>query len=201
VIDLGHLPVCIGIYSPQARSGKGTTTEVLVKHFQYHELRFSDPIRRMWRVFLDDAGFTGDIHETLEGDLKEEKLPCVGMSYREFAEMAGGNARIINPDVWVDIARLRAEWLISEGQDVVFSDLRYPNEYRLCKALGGYTIEVKRTSGTRGFTYPSEGRLCKYEFDACFEASSAEDLREQVKQHFSDFCNPALRALEVLRAV
>jgi hypothetical protein len=192
VIDLARLPACVGLYSSEARSGKGTVANVLVSNFGYHELRFSDPIRLMWRRFLDDAGYIGDLHETLEGELKEEKIPCVGLSYREFAEMVGNNMRIINPDVWADIARAKAMWHIGQGQPVVLSDLRYPNEFRMIKELSGLTARIARPGFTRGFSYPSEGRLCKYTFDVEFCGTSVDELSECVVQYFMDYCDGEL---------
>lgn len=195
MIDLAHLPPCVGLYSAEARSGKSTVASVLVDKFGYHELRFSDPIRQMWRKLLDEAGFAGDILETLEESQREDRISIVGMSYREFAEMIGGNARIINPDVWVNIARDKALWLLDEGQEVVFSDMRYPNEFRMIKELSGVVVEVVKSGFSCGVSYPSQGRLSKYQFDISLSGHSVEELKTTVEGIFSDRCNGALRPL------
>lgn len=202
MIDLAHLPACVGLYSSEARSGKGTVASVLVHQFNYHELRFSDPIRQMWRRLLDEAGYDGCIMDTLEGSLKEERLPCVGMSYREFAEMVGAHAREINPDVWVDIARSKALWLQGQGQTVVVSDVRYPNEFRMVKEISGMMANVVRPGFTRGHSYPSEGRLGKFTFDTTFTAPTVEELEAQVVKFFRVYCDYSnLRSVGVFNDV
>jgi hypothetical protein len=174
----------IGLYSSEARSGKGTVAGVLVSEFGYEQHQFSAPIKSAWAGLLEAAGQGDLLKETLEGALKEFPLPSLGgLSFRVFGEHLGNGLRErVGPDIWLCITRGVIESALKQGP-VVVSDMRYPNEFALIKTLGGICVRVERADGyTRGFQHPSEGRLNHHSFDYFLRASSAEELERRTRE-------------------
>jgi hypothetical protein len=185
-MDDGELPAVIGLYSPEARSGKGTVARVLVDEFGYTERQFSAPIKAAWTGLLESIGCGDLVAATLEGPLKETALPRVGgLSFRKFAEHIGDGLRGDNPDLWIKIISEQLGVDAFAGRRVVLSDLRYPNEFTLIKTVGGSCVRVERADGyTRGFKQPSEGRLDNHDFDYTLKAHSPEELELLVRAMF-----------------
>jgi hypothetical protein len=177
-MDDNERPRLIGLYSSEARSGKGTVAKILVDEFGYEQHQFSAPIKSAWAGLLEAAGCGGLLERSLEGDLKEAPIPALGgLSFRVFAEHLGNGLRErVGPDIWLCISRGVIESAL-KGGPVVVSDMRYPNEFALIKTLGGICVRVERADGyTRGFQHPSEGRLNHHSFDYAIRASSPEEL-------------------------
>jgi hypothetical protein len=184
-------PRIIGLYSPEARCGKGTVAAVLTKHYGYQQRQFSAPIKAAWQGLLSNLGLQDLILDTLEGSLKERPLPELGgLSFRTFGEHVGNGLReAVGPDLWITMAEESFRASMAKGLNLVVSDLRYPNEYALIQKLGGINVKVRRPGHTRGFQHPSEGRLentHEYRFDHVLIASEVDDLRCQAVAMMED---------------
>lgn len=110
--------------SGNATAGKDTAALGLIAA-GWHRLAFADVLKELaWRI-----GWSGR---------KDE----VG---RKFLEDLGREARnVLGENVWIDPVRREIERLLAEGENVVITDLRYPNEAHAVLALGGYTVRVER---------------------------------------------------------
>lgn len=150
----------IGIYSPKPQSGKTTAADALVLAGFNHQ-RFAGPMKDMARTVLAALG----VPETglYRGD--KEELVYRDRTLRHLLQTLGTEwgRKCMGEDFWVDLWRARVE---AAGGLIVADDMRFPNEYRAIKALGGVVWRVTRpdnTSPTNG--HASEGALDGLPFD------------------------------------
>lgn len=186
-------PRIIGLASPAAQCGKSTTAGMLVKEYGYKNDRFSAPLKTMWAALcLEQLVPQKILAASLEGSLKEADIPQVGTSFRTFAELVGTECfrKMINMDIWVNMARTRFAQKLGAGMNLVIEDVRFPNEADLIRGLGGKMLCITRP----GFTAsrPSEGHLANYHFDARFDNNaSAAELLEEVREYMAGFLQVA----------
>lgn len=129
-----------------ARSGKTTAALYLEKKYGIRRKHIAEPLRAMLAVLLQANGMKGEeITRYLEGDLKEQVIPCLGVTSR-YAQITIGTEwgrELISQDLWANT------WARGIADDSVMNDsVRFPNEQRSIQALGGVTIMIKRP-GTR----------------------------------------------------
>jgi hypothetical protein len=129
-------------------SGKSTSANYLVNCWEFHEYMMADPIKQIGSIF----GFS---HSQLYGTQKQklEIHPQWGISGREFLQKIGTDIfRDILPkvvpdmkidrSVWCDIFRLKYNPHIH----TVVSDIRFLDEARTIKELGGIIVRIVRSS-------------------------------------------------------
>ena len=151
----------------QARAGKDTLADYLVKKYGFVRIAFADPIKRAIR---DWYGFT---EEQLWGDDKEKpdfRYPIPGKGHltaRVAAQVVGTEVgRLIYPDTWVRLTLEHAQTLMdgkamynrSRGlyarrwyefkkkpTGIVIPDCRFINEVHGLKGVpNGFVVRVKR---------------------------------------------------------
>ncbi len=98
----------------------------------------------------------------MEGDLKEEPIPALGVSVRQMTQQLGSWGRSIHPDFWVNLAMPKVLRYLQQGRSVVIDDLRFPNEYEAVIRLGGAPVRVYRPGAEAYNAHPSEGLLEGY---------------------------------------
>lgn len=174
-------PFIVGIYADYPQSGKSTAKEVFVDA-GYKELSFATSVKESLSVVLSDLGiWSGDVHEYLYGDWKNEIIPeldCTGgylMSrYAMFMREA------FSQDIWLNTLKNR----IYPGERYVIDDLRFLNEYNYIKE-NGITIKVVRPNvqQNHGRTSNSEGRLANASFDhVLMNDGTREEFQEKIRQ-------------------
>lgn len=130
-----------------AQSGKTTAANYLEAEYGYKRQHIADPLRDMLRSLLFDMGMSGaDAHRYLEGAAKEEVIPCLGVTSRH-AQVSLGTEwgrNQINPDLWVNAWKHRAASVDAPMNDSV----RFPNEERVIRDMGGFTILIVRPDCT-----------------------------------------------------
>jgi hypothetical protein len=143
-------PRVIGICG-YATAGKDSVAAHLARRYGYKHVSFADRIRE-FAAFVDPivgvrCGFVPSSDSLLvryNEALSEHGYAEAKRRYprlRQFLVSLGeGARRFIAPDVWLD-AVLPPGYI---GPDVVVSDVRYPNEGKRVKQLGGVTIRVDR---------------------------------------------------------
>jgi hypothetical protein len=125
-------------------SGKTTTANYLVNSWKFQEYVIAEPIKQIAKIF----GFT---HSQLYGtqNQKLEIHPQWGISGREFLQKVGTDMfrdllptvipdMKINDSVWCDIFRIKHD----KSRHTVVSDVRFLNEARAIKDLGGIIIKI-----------------------------------------------------------
>lgn len=87
---------------------------------------------------------------------------------RNFLQNVGQGARlVIGEDVWLDIVTAKIKTLKKDKtiKGIAVTDVRYPNEFKAIKKLGGIMIRIDRESVPR-LSHPSEDSLDDADWDA-----------------------------------
>jgi hypothetical protein len=129
-------------------SGKGTVGDILVRHHGYHQFAFADALKdAVASIFLWPRGL-------LEGDsnasraFRERVDPWWSHKFgyevtpRLILQKMGTEAcrHGIADNIWIAALEKR----IAGYQDVVISDVRFPNEIHFVRSAGGVLVRVKR---------------------------------------------------------
>ena len=86
----------------------------------------------------------------------------------------------IHQDIWVETVFNR--YNSSHNQNLVITDVRFPNEYNAIKKRGGILIRIERHNTYR-IEHESETSLDTYPFDYVIENNGTiEELKEKVKK-------------------
>lgn len=131
-----------------ASCGKGTVADFLVEKYGFTKLSFADSLKD-----AVSAIFCWPRH-LLEGDTKESRefretvdewwTKKFGWTVtpRIILQKVGTDAlrNVINPDIWIFSIEKRMEGI----ENVVIADVRFPNEMKFIRDVGGFNIRVKR---------------------------------------------------------
>lgn len=133
----------VGLHGP-AGSGKSYCATMFIEQ-GFRRIKFADPLKRMVRTLLEDAGvpsYSTDAY--IEGDKKE--LPTTllsGRSPRVVMQTLGEWGRSLHPDFWVDLALAQVNEYVTAGRSVVIDDCRYPNEAEAIIGSGGEVVLIE----------------------------------------------------------
>ena len=125
----------------------------LEKKYGIRRKHIAEPLRAMLAVLLQANGMKSDeITRYLEGDLKEQIIPCLGVTSR-YAQITIGTEwgrEMISQDLWANT------WMrgVADGESVMNDSVRFPNEADVIRKLGGVVIMIKRP-GTRPAKFKS----------------------------------------------
>ena len=153
--------VVVGL-SGLAGSGKTTAALYLERNYGIRRKHIAEPLRAMLAVLLQANGMKAEeITRYLEGDLKEQVIPCLGVTSR-YAQITIGTEwgrELISQDLWANT------WArgISDGESVMNDSVRFPNEQKSIRDLGGVTIMIKRP-GTKPAKF-KWGKLGEFLYD------------------------------------
>lgn len=152
------VPKIIGILG-YAGSGKTLVAKHLVERYGFRRTRFADPLKNMLKLGL---GLTDD---EVDGDLKMAPMERFGgVTPRHMMQTLGTEwgRWAVYPEIWVDA------WLNSARSldgALVVDDVRFPNEAKAIRELGGTLWRVYRP-GVGMMVHPSETALGEIEVDA-----------------------------------
>lgn len=142
-----------------AQSGKTTAANYLERCHGYKRQHIAEPLREMLRVLLRRFGMADElIDRYLTGELKEQVIPCLGVTSRS-AQITLGTEwgrEQVDTDLW---ARLWAHE-VSAFDRPMNDSVRFPNEEREIRSIGGATILIAR-AGTHpvAFKWGVVGKL------------------------------------------
>jgi hypothetical protein len=127
-----------------AGAGKSTAAKYLIERYGFTTGKFSHGLKAMLRTFLRYRGVDDEtIERMIEGDLKEVPSPHLNGATPRWAMQSLGNEwgrDCIHPMLWVD-----TEMEVTAAvPDLVFDDIRYPNEADAIRARGGVIVEIER---------------------------------------------------------
>jgi hypothetical protein len=150
-------------------SGKDTIALQLKKEYEFHHIKFAEPLKEMLRVILQYRGASLlMIDAMLEGDRKEVPSEYFsGRTPRHAMQTLGTEwgRNCIASDLWTSIAAERTA-AFAKFANVVISDIRFPNEVECVHKLGGEVWRVIRDMSHPADQHPSEiqvaGLHCDY---------------------------------------
>lgn len=135
-------PLLIGLTGP-AGAGKDTVAAYLEANYAFAAIALADPIGDMLGALLQHVDVDGAW--MVERALKEERLPIIGKSYRELAQTLGTEwGRQLDPELWLRIAEYRINQRLAAGDNVVLTDVRFPNEAAWLARAGGHLVRLVR---------------------------------------------------------
>jgi len=132
-------------------NGKDTLGNYFVTNYNFKRLAFADALKEACRCIF---GFTD---EQLYGDKKEDidifwkTSPRIIFQYLG-TDLFRNRLSVIMPhlgsDIWVEVLRKQIldQWLTDEKKCIVVTDVRFPNEVKMIKNLGGIVLRVKRNN-------------------------------------------------------
>jgi len=123
-------------------AGNGKDTAAAGLHGFYH-LAFAKPLKDGAKPLFDLTD------EQLHGKLKEKPDPRWNVSPREIMQELGDHCRNYNPNFFITHMRFRITKAQSQGvKNIVITDVRYDNEAKLIRELGGKVIKIDRNITT-----------------------------------------------------
>ncbi|MHA3724192.1 deoxynucleotide monophosphate kinase family protein [Leucobacter sp. HY1910] len=132
--------------------------------------RNGDPVHGAWqaKTLVEAVGFTA-----------AKRVPEV----RRMLQVLGTDiVRKANQDAWVDATRRSITAAFRQGESVIVTGIRFPNELNLITAMGGRTVWVERPGhpAAPGAAHVSEHALTMDDFDRLvINDGTLDDLRQQ----------------------
>lgn len=166
----------------RARAGKDTVASVIARVHNASIIAFADPLKGAAKVIF---GWT-DKH--VYGDLKEIVDPFWGFTPRWALQKLGTEAvrEVIGQDVWERAARRRIEASVDH---VIVTDVRFPNEAKMIKDLGGELWHIDRSCLPQA-THVSETAMERWtQWDRVLRNNGTlADLEHQALAAFAEAC-------------
>jgi hypothetical protein len=155
------------------RKFSGKDTVAMYLGLKYERRKFAEKLKKMISVLLDCSVQALEDHEFKEA-------PILGtLNPRTLMQTLGTEwGRALDENIWVNAAT----WDLQPEHNVVFTDVRFPNEAEAIKKLGGVLIKVMRPHLHSTDTHPSETSLDDYDdWDYVIDNSSTlDDLRKEI---------------------
>jgi len=167
-------PRIIGLWSPAPQCGKSSIAGLLIARARRGTIvSFAAPLKEMVAVFLRNAGVDRYDLGHYSATAKEEIIPEVGRSYRYLAQTMGTEwgRNCVGTDIWAQMTQAAIRRRLEAGYDlVVLDDMRFPNEARVIRELGGELWCVRNPAAEQRAAadvlgHPSEGALANEAFD------------------------------------
>lgn len=155
------------------QSGKDTLGWHLTEDRGYVRMAFADRIKKGLAEILGVS--TAHIDSC---KVKGEEHPILGMPYRKMLQTLGTEwgRDIVNPDIWVLLLKEEIQMCT---RPIVVTDVRFANEAKMIKVLGGAIININRP-GCDGDDHVSENSLPDIYHDYTLDNNSTvEHLFEQ----------------------
>lgn len=157
----------------RAHSGKDTVGQMLVQGYSFHRVGFADALKDVCSVICFGAVFPHVRH----GDFKEDITP-LGLTGGQLLQKVGVALREAVPGIWIDSAHLLPK-LVTYA-NIVVTDVRFLDEAKAIKDLGGILIEIRRNVAQD--THVSETEGSKIKWDHVIENDgSLVDLHRRVR--------------------
>lgn len=162
--------------SGYARSGKDTVAKMLITH---QRRAFADAMRNALYIlnpYIADGIRLREAIDEHGWELVKTGFPEVRRLLQIFGTEIG--RKMIADDVWVQMSTRD----LKPEDNIVFSDVRFPNEAQAIKALGGVVWRIERPGVDAVNAHVSETSMDGWEYDAIIDNSGTlEDLLAQVE--------------------
>lgn len=166
--------------SGYSRSGKDTVAGILIGLHGYNSRAFANGVRELLlevnpAISINEYGSRTlkDIVQT-NGWEEAKKYKLV----REYLQTLGLGARkVLGEETWINHAMSG----ISSSQQVVFTDVRFPNEAQMIKNLYGQIWRIQRPGVVAVNNHPSESAMDSWKFDKIIMNNTGLDgLKQQI---------------------
>ena len=168
----------------KARVGKDTIAAHLVNKYGFVQESFAYPLKEY--IGRQICGFND---KQLYGAWKETVDPEWGMTPRQMLQLIGTDAlrKKVHDDFWVIPMKRKLQEHIRSERNVVISDVRFLNEIKMLKSLGGIIVRIDRDNPDKitGFEkHQSEVELESYNGwdDRIDNNGTIEDLCRKAEQ-------------------
>lgn len=165
--------IFIGLGS-RARIGKDYAAENLKRTIDIERVAFADKLKEDLIPLFKNCNF--DFKALLSNPTTKEMVRPLLVEY-------GCTMRKFNPDIWVDRALTGREF---KHEITLITDVRFPNEYKRLKQLGGYYIEIiselPYANETEALYSPQMAELADYKVVNNFNGDFLTDLGELILQ-------------------
>lgn len=154
--------------SGYARAGKDTVAGLLVNDHDYLQFSFAEPMRHALFALNPLVGTGTRLQDVIASyGWEGYKQSIYGQEIRELMQRFGTEVgrNQFDENFWVDLSIAQIPDLLAMGQSVVFSDVRFPNEYAAIKELGGQVWRIIRDDAKPANLHKSEIALDAFEFD------------------------------------
>lgn len=164
-----------------AQTGKDTVASILADH-GYKKVAFASPIVQALStlnpiVSVDNRGRTFRFNDLLELEGYEDAKKT--LEFRRLLQVFGTEVgrELLGEDIWVDIAKKK----IAPAGRFIITDVRFPNEVKMVKSVGGTLIKIVRPGYTPVNGHKSDSGLPDSLFDLVLvNDGTLEDLRRKV---------------------
>lgn len=159
--------------SGQMRNGKDVISDCLANKIHWHRAAFATNVKK---VFMDAFGVTLDFIE--EWKVKDEIPPGFNTTIRKALQQIGDGFRQIKEDIWIDLTVKNLK-----GPTAI-SDVRYINELKKIRDLGGLNVLVYREGFLNYDSNGSESQVRKF-----IEFYLKQDFEGEVNNKFEGIYN------------
>jgi hypothetical protein len=168
--------------SGYAQTGKDTVANYLISNYGYRRVAFADPIRRSLYILnpMVSVGEFGSVHlqQAVDG-MGWEEVKRISPETRRLLQVMGTEVgrEMFSDDFWVSQA-MRG---VSKFDKIVFTDVRYPNEYKAIKLQEGRMLRITKPSVIAVNNHSSESALDNHGFDGIIvNDGSIEELHRNI---------------------
>lgn len=152
------------------QSGKSTFADYLVDKYNFTTQAFADPIKNGVKIFFDfdDEQMEGVLKEIIDkrwGISPRQALQIIGTDiFREHLPNTVPGLKNLGNQFWIE--RFKIWYRRNKDKNIIVSDVRFPNEAKLIKDLGGDIVKVQRNSIKNEDNHISESLIDKIEYDS-----------------------------------
>jgi dephospho-CoA kinase len=170
--------------SGYAQTGKDTVAKHLIDSYGYRRVAFADPIREaLYRLNpLVEVGEFNSVHlKSAVDGMGWEEVKKISPETRRLLQVLGTEVgrQMFGEDFWVNQS-IRS---VGKFDKVVFTDVRYPNEYKSIKQRDGVIIRVVKPGTKAVNSHSSESALDSFVFDFTIENDgSLEELNKKIDE-------------------
>lgn len=142
-------------FTGQAGAGKDTCADIIMNTFESVELlSITEPLKKSCQILFNLTN--EQLHDTI---IKETVDPRWNKSPRELFQWLGTDIirNTFDPDFFVKNVEQRI--MNSTNEYIVISDIRFNNEAKMIKSLGGKIIKIDRKDYSINSTHESENGI------------------------------------------
>lgn len=159
-------------FAGKGESGKSTAAAYLVLEHGFTEFNFADPLKKAAAALIGE-----DLELYYDHKSKAEIISWLGISRRTLMQLLGTECvrdRIAD-DFWT--RRMEHDIFLEDNPYIVIGDVRFVNEARMIKDLGGIIVLLERDAG-----FASDHASEQIDFDSDITIFNNEDLQVLFKK-------------------